>query len=118
MANFGRVCYRTATYVGGSTDNHGNEVTETSVVTGPILSLSYQVPEDASVFCSVTYVFDPSENRYVYNITFYSSVTTRIFIFNFDAQREYVKVNGVRYKGAYNVVTIAASTPPSGGWTK
>lgn len=118
MANFGRVGYRTATYVGGSTDNHGNEVTESSVVTGPILSLSYQVPEDASVFCSVTYVFEPSENRYVYNITFHCSETTRIMIFNFDAQREYVKVNGVRYKGAYNVVTITGETPPSGGWTK
>lgn len=118
MANFGRVGYRTATYVGGQTDNHGNEVTESSTVSGPILSLSYQVPEDAEMFCSVTYIFDPSENRYVYNITFYSSVTTRIMIFNFDAQREYVKVNGVKVKGAYNVVTITASTPPEGGWTK
>lgn len=118
MANFGKVGYRTAVYEGGETDNLGNQVKAISVVPGPVVSFEYECAPGDYVFVGVTYAYDAGYRKYVYSITFRSSATTSLIVFNFDAQRELVRVNGLLWGGAYNVIPIAGTTPPTGGWSK
>lgn len=118
MANFGKVGYRTAVYEGGETDDLGNVVKAISTVPGPVLNFEYESPVGEYVFVAVTYSYDAGYRKYVYDITFKSSQVTNLIVFNYDAQRELVRVNGVLWSGAYNTIPMAASSVPIGGWQK
>lgn len=119
MINFGKVGYRTAIYEGGETDGLGNNVKEASLVSGPVMNFEYEIPTGgAYMFAQVEYTYDSIYEKYVYSITVRCSVDMTIIIFNYDAQRELVKVNGVLRSGAYNSLLIEGTEPPIGGWSK
>ncbi len=119
MINFGLVGYRTAQY--GSFDDQGDYVELYSKVTGPVMNFEYTLPDTGGyVYVNIEYTKDEYYGKYIYNITFRCSQNIHLIVFNYDAQRELIKVNGVLREGAYNDIIIEATTPPviGGGWTK
>lgn len=118
MIDFGLVGYRTAVYEGGETDNLGNRVKSISQVKGPIMNFEYVLNGEGYVYVEVEYIYNQAYGKYIYNIKFKSSVATTLILFNYDAQKELVSVNGQLRTGAFIEIPIAASEPPIGGWTK
>ena len=119
MINFGKVGYRSAIYEGGETDGLGNNVKKESLVSGPVMNFEYDLPAgDAYMLIGIEYTFDSAYQKYVYSITIKCSVAITVYIFNYDAQRELVKINGVLRAGAYTPYMTTAVEPPIGGWTK
>lgn len=109
--DFGTVGYRSATYSSGSSAS-GNNISS-GTVDGAVIYFSYSaLPTTANVYCTMSY--DPTGNGR-YDLYFYSSVDCYLFVFNYDAERAALYVNGARKKDAYNVIAITAGAP-TGGW--
>ena len=119
MINFGLVGYRTAQY--GSFDDQGDYVELSSKVTGPVMNFEYTLSNNGGyVYAFIEYTKDETKGKYVYNITFRCSESVHLIVFNYDAQRELIKVNGEWRQGAFNDILIPATQPPTigGGWLK
>lgn len=98
LGDFGKVGFRSAP----------------GTVPGEIFSFTYDIAASKYVYSSVAY--DSANNRY--NLYFKSSVALTLYVYNYDANRAQVYVNGTRYYGPYNAISISASASPgSGGWT-
>ncbi|WP_458457362.1 hypothetical protein [Pseudobutyrivibrio sp.] len=90
IGDFGRVGFRSAP----------------GTAPGEIFSFTYEFASNVgSVANSVAY--DSSTNTYA--LSFTSSVATTLYIYNYDANRAHVTVNGTPYVGPYNKINISAT---------
>ena len=118
--DFSTVGYRTATYTSGSTADVGNNVdTSTSYVPGQIISFTCDIAANKTFMVQVEYKYNQTDLRYEYIITVYCNANMTMYLFNYDAERAIVKVNGTRYKESYNEIAITATSPslPATYWT-
>ena len=98
LGDFGRVGFR---------DSPGT-------VPGEVFSFTYDLPAGGYVYSSVSY--DSATNTY--DLYFKSTSAITLYVYNYDANRAIVRVNGTRYYGPYNAISISASASPgTSGWT-
>lgn len=110
IANFSNVGYRTASYSSGTStidEEETNSVTDSSVIDFPTIIYRFD-SSNANNRIYEKMVYDGV--NHTYNLTFKCSVTTTIVIFNFDAEREKLSVNNVRYKESYHSITVTGTT--------
>ena len=110
IANFSNVGYRTASYSSGVStidEEEVNNVTTASTTDFPAIIYRFD-SSNANNRIYEKMVYDGT--NHTYNLTFKCSVTTTIVIFNFDAEREKLYVNNVRYKESYHSITITGTT--------
>lgn len=109
MANYSYVGYRSATYTGGITDTgdgYVNNVSASSTIEREVIDYRFDSTNTNNrVYMKM--VYNPSTNRY--DITFKCSVTTHLYIFNFDAERVKLYVNNTQYKESYHDITVTGT---------
>lgn len=109
MANYSYVGYRSATYTGGITDTgdgYVNTVSAASTIDREVIDYRFD-SSNASNRIYMKMVYNPSTNRY--DLTFKCSVTTHLYIFNFDAERVKLYVNNTQYKESYHDITVTGT---------
>lgn len=114
IATLSYVGYRSATYLSGTTTIDDEEVNVVNDTTSIIKNHDVFYRYDSTsannrIYEKMEVSYDPDTKKFTYEITFRATISITLYLFNFDAERAEVSINGVPYKESYHAVPIPAT---------